>query len=150
MEEAQQGVTVAEKEVAVLEGKEQANVNDHRQQDDAPLLTLNASTDGLALVRLRQRQLFLSVACGQFQPQPQVVDGQGGKEQIDNQRPAHRPEKHIAGQQQDHTACPLRSDGVEPYRSWKQEGQVLGGEVGGHVIPPLGDVESWPIDSERS
>ena len=80
MEEAQQGVSVAEEEVAVLEGEEQADVNDHRQQDDAPLLPLNASTDGFPLVRLRQRQLFLPVACGQFQPQPQVVNGQSGKE----------------------------------------------------------------------
>ena len=80
VEEAQQGISITEEKVAVLEGEEQADVNDHRQQDDAPLLPLNASTDGFPLVRLRQRQLFLSVACGQFQPQPQVVNGQSGKE----------------------------------------------------------------------
>ena len=121
MENAQKCVPVSQKELAVFEGEKQANVNDHAQENDGALLLLNGGPDGFPLFRFRLSQLLFSSQTGELQPQPQVMNGEGGEEQIYDQRPADRPEEHIACQQQDYPAHPLGRNGVEACRGGEQK-----------------------------
>ena len=102
------------------------------KQQDAPQAALERGFDRLALWFVRGGEQAAAFLLHGGQPQAEMVQGEGGRQQEHNQLAANQPEKQVAGRKQHFPAVALRCNSVAEHHCGQEHARIQKRAVGSH------------------